>query len=194
MNQNNGNHRHVALVDVIEDETPAGETTTFYDSDNPVLKPAKQVVTGKGKSWKRSLIKWCFVLLLIGSGAVALYLLVRVNRVPVRVQADATSDAQRAKSRSEASNSENNLTAEAITIARQASGNDASASNNAPPTASPNPSPAPSPSQVFTPGRNLAFTETYPRSTKRSPVMVQPVMPTNSKPAILISRHRRRVI
>lgn len=157
MNQNNGNHRHVALVDVIEDETPAGETTTFYDSDNPVLKPAKQVVTGKGKSWKRSLIKWSFVLLLIGSGAVALYLLVRVNRVPVRVQADATSDAQRAKSRSEASNSENNLTAEAITIARQASGNDASASNNAP-TASPNPSPAPSPSQGFTPGRNLAFT------------------------------------
>jgi hypothetical protein len=72
------------------------------------------------------------------------------------VQADATSDAQRAKSRSEASNSENNLTAEAITIARQASGNDAS--NNAPPAASPNPSPAPSPSQVFAPGRNLAFT------------------------------------
>ena len=158
MNQNNGSHRHVALVDVIEDETPAGETTTFYDSDNPVLKPAKQVVTGKGKSWKRSLIKWCFVLLLIGSGAVALYLLVRVNRVPVRVQADAGSDAQRAKSRSEASNSENNLTAEAITIARQTSGNDASAPNNAPPTASPNPSPAPSPSHVFTPGRNLAFT------------------------------------
>src|SRR6185295_18218509 len=156
MNQNNGNHRHAALVDVIDEETSAGETTTFYDSDNPVLKPAKQVVTRIGKSWKRSLIKWCFILLLVGSGALALYLLVRVNRVPVRVQADAGSDAQRAKSRSEASNSENNLTAEAITIARQGSGNDAS--NNAPPAASPNPSPAPSPSQMFTPGRNLAFT------------------------------------
>lgn len=156
MNRNNGNHRHAALVDVIEDETSSGETTTFYDSANPVLKPAKQVVTRKDKSWKRTLIKWCFILLLVGSGAVALYLLVRVNRVPVRVQADAGSDAQHAKSRSEASNSENNLTAEAITIARQASGNDAS--NNASPSSSPNASPFPSPSQVFTPGRNLAFT------------------------------------
>jgi hypothetical protein len=156
MNQNNGHNRSVAVVDAIEEEATTDETTTLYDSDNPVLKPAKQVVTGKGKSWKRSLLKWCFILVLIGGGAVALYLVTRVNRVPVRVQADAGSDPQRAKSKAEGGNSENNLTAEAITIARQASGNDAS--SNAASSASPNPSPAPSPSQVFTPGRSLAFT------------------------------------
>jgi hypothetical protein len=108
---------------------------------------------------KRSLIKWCFILLLIGGGALALYLLVKVNRVPVKVQADAaSSEAQRNKARTEGNNSENNLTAEAITIARQASGNDVSATNNAQPNASPNPSPVPSPAQRFTAERSLAFT------------------------------------
>src|SRR6266536_1469855 len=100
MNQNHGNHGRVAVADLIDHESPASESTTFYDSEEEVLKPAKQIVTGKGKSWKRSLIKWCCILLLIGSGAVALYLLVRVNRVPVKVQADAgSSEAQRSKSR-----------------------------------------------------------------------------------------------
>ena len=158
MNQN-GNHRSVSVVDVVEAEPRADETTALHDSNDPVLKPAKETVTGKGKSWKRSLIKWCCILLLIGSGAVALYLLVRVNRVPVRVQADASSsEAQRSKTRSEGNNSENNLTAEAITIARQASGNDVSTANNAQPNASPYPSPAPSPGQRFTLERSLAFT------------------------------------
>jgi AraC family transcriptional regulator of adaptative response/methylated-DNA-[protein]-cysteine methyltransferase len=31
MNQNNGNHRRVALVDVIEDEIPAGETRSYAE-------------------------------------------------------------------------------------------------------------------------------------------------------------------
>src|SRR5262245_53484999 len=159
MNQNNGNHSRIAVADFIDCETPASESTIFDDPDEPVLKAAKQIVTGKGKSWKRSVIKWCFILLLIGSGAIALYLLVRVNRVPVKVQADASSsEAQRNKARGEGNNSESNLTAEAITIARQASGNDASAANNAQPNASPNPSPVPSPVRLFTPGRNLTFT------------------------------------
>lgn len=159
MNHNNGNHSRVAVAELIDHEGRASESTSLYDSDEPVLKPAKQIVTGKGKSWKRSLIKWCCILLLIGSGAVALYLLVRVNRVPVKVQADAsTSEAQRSKARSEGNNSESNLTAEAINIARQASGNDASGANNAQPNASPNPSQVPSPARIFTAGRTLTFT------------------------------------
>ena len=75
MNQNNGNHSRVAVADLIDPEHAAPETTTYYDPDEPVLKPAKPVVAGKGKSWKRSLIKWCCILLLIGGGALALYLL-----------------------------------------------------------------------------------------------------------------------
>src|SRR5438045_2849624 len=132
MNQNNGNHSRVAVADLIDPEHAAPETTTYYDPDEPVLKPAKPVVAGRGKSWKRSLIKWCCILLLIGGGAIALYLLVRVNRVPVKVQADSgRNEPQRNNSRIEGNNSENNLTAEAITIARQASGNDVPAANNA---------------------------------------------------------------
>lgn len=159
MNQNNGNHGRVAVADLIESESPAPDSTTYYDPDEPILKPAKPVVAGRGKSWKRSLIKWCCILLLIAGGALALYLLVKVNRVPVKVQANSgSSEAQRNKARSEGNNSENNLTAEAITIARQASGNDVSAANNAQPNASPNPSPVPSPAQRFASERSLAFT------------------------------------
>src|SRR6476659_6278757 len=98
MNQNNGNHSRVAVADLIDPEHATPETTTYYDPDEPVLKPAKPVVAGNRKSWKRSLIKWCCILLLIGGGAIALYLLVKVNRVPVRVQAGSGSgEAQRNK-------------------------------------------------------------------------------------------------
>src|SRR4029077_16823284 len=99
--------------------------------------------------------------LLIGSGAVALYLLTRVNRVPVKVQADArTAETQRAKER-DGGKSENNLTAEAINIARQASGNDAADPNKASASASPNPSPTQSPSQFLKDGRSYAYTGNF---------------------------------
>src|SRR5260370_27559278 len=112
MNQNNGNHRNVALVDVIEDDSPQSQTTsTFYDASNPILKPAKPTDAVKKRSWKRKLIGWCFILLLIGGGAVALYLLLRVNRVNVRVQADSRRDAQNVKPKNDSNNSENGFTA-----------------------------------------------------------------------------------
>ena len=86
-----------------------------------------------------------------------MYLLLRVNRVNVRVQADARPDSQNAKPKTESANSENGLTAEAINIARNASGTD-----TANPTASPGASPAPSPSMVANNGRNLSFTLNSP--------------------------------
>jgi hypothetical protein len=86
-----------------------------------------------------------------------LFLLLRVNRVNVRVQADARPDSQNAKPKTDSANSENGLTAEAINIARNASGTD-----TAIPTASPGASPAPSPSMVANNGRNLSFTLNSP--------------------------------
>ena len=154
----NGNHHSVALLDVVENETPETQTGPFYDSDNPVLKPAKAVDAGKRKSWKRKLIGWCFILLLIGGGAVALYLLLRVNRVPVRVQADSRRDPQNAKSKNDANNSENGLTSDAINIARAAAGTDTATANHSNPASSPNPSPVPSPTLTLSNGRNLSFT------------------------------------
>src|SRR5258708_1303867 len=106
----NGNHRDIALVDVIDPDIPQTQTATFYDSNNPAVKPAREADTGKEKGWKRKLIGWCFILLLVGGGAVALYLLLRVNRVPVRVQVDSRRDSQTAKSKSDANSSENGLT------------------------------------------------------------------------------------
>jgi hypothetical protein len=157
MNQN-GKHRDVALVDVIEDDAQQTETSTFYDSNNPVLMPAKQIDIEKNKSWKRKLIGWCFVLLLIAGGAVALYLLLRVNRVNVRVQADSRRDAQNAKPKNDSNNSENGLTADAINIVRAATGTDTTTPNTANPTASPNTSLLPSPSLALNVGHNLSFT------------------------------------
>jgi hypothetical protein len=162
MNHNNGNHRGVSVVEVVDDETRTNGAAPFHASDDSVLKAAKETTIGKGKSWKGSLIKWCLIVLLIGSGAVALYLLTRVNRVPVKVQADArTADTQRAKERDDAGKSENNLTAEAITIARQASGNDAADPNKASASPSPNPSPTQSPSQFLKDGRSYAYTGNF---------------------------------
>src|SRR5437660_175371 len=115
MNQNNGNHR-LAAVDVIEeDRAPEQIESTFYDSNNPELKPAKQVAVSK-KGWRRKLVSWCFILLLIFGGAVALYLLLRINRVDVKVQADSRRSAQSPTPNATSNNPDNMLTAEAINI------------------------------------------------------------------------------
>jgi hypothetical protein len=161
MNQNNGNHHGVSVAEVVDSQTRADVRTPFHASDDAVLKPARETASGKGKIWKRSLMKWFLILLLIASGAVVLFLLTRVNRVPVKVQADAKTDTQRAKEREETGKSENNLTAEAINIAREASGNDAADPNKTRANASPNPSPTQSPAQFLKDGRSLAYTSNY---------------------------------
>src|SRR5581483_11238061 len=129
-----------------------GSGTNFSDPKNPILQPAKQVDSGKKKSWKRKLISLCLVMLLIGGAAVALYLLLRVNRVNVRVDADA---------RRESVNAENVVTAEAIDIARAASGPDTGSVNRSNSTISPNGSPTPTPSPGGTGSRNLAYTGNF---------------------------------
>ena len=157
MNQNNGHHR-LSAVDVIEEErAPEQPATSFYDASSPEFKPARQTDVRRKKSWKRKLVGWSVVLLLICGAAVALYLLLRVNRVNVRVQADARPDSQNAKPKTDSANSENGLTAEAINIARNASGTD-----TANPTASPGASPVPSPSVAANNARNLSFTLNSP--------------------------------
>src|SRR5262245_54991883 len=116
MNQNNGNHRHVGQLNVVED-VPSPSDRIFYDSNDPSLRPAKQV-PAKRRSWKRETIKWCFVMLLIVGGALALYLVTTVNRVRVRVQADSTPKS--AKQRGENNgDTESGLTSDAINIARE---------------------------------------------------------------------------
>src|SRR5713226_6100259 len=125
MDQSNGRHGNVSVIDLIEDDPQPEQTTAnFYDPSNPVLQPATKTEIGKKKSWKRKLIGWSFVLLLIGGGAVALYLLLRINRVNVKVQADSRPDVPSAKPKADANNPENGLTAEAINIARAATGAD----------------------------------------------------------------------
>jgi len=157
MNQNNGHHR-LSAVDVIEEERASEQTgSTFYDATSPEFRPAKQIDVRRKKSWKRKLVGWSVVSLLICGAAVALYLLLRVNRVNVKVQADTRPDPQNARAKSDSTNSENGLTSEAINIARNASGTD-----TANPTASPGASPAPSPSMVANNDRNLSFTLNSP--------------------------------
>src|ERR1700682_1118680 len=158
MNQNNGNHRSVAVVDAIEEDHSPDETAnTFYDSGNPMLKSVKQTSTGK-KAWRRKLILWCFLLLVMAGGAIGLYLLLKVNRVNVKVQADSRRDVQTAKGKTESSNSENGMTADAINIARTAAGADTERSGSPKSTATPTASPVLSPSPAIIVGRSLSFT------------------------------------
>lgn len=157
MNQNNGHHR-LSAVDVIEEEPAPHQTgTSFYDATSPEFRPAKQIDVRRKKSRKRKLVGWSVVSLLICGAVVALYLLLRVNRVNVKVQADTRPDPQNARPKSDSTNSENGLTSEAINIARNASGTD-----TANPTTSPGASPAPSPSMVANNNRNLSFTLNSP--------------------------------
>src|SRR5260370_1843312 len=91
MNQN-GNRDHVAVVDVIDEDTQQHEKAApFYDPSIPALKPAKEVDSGQKKSWKRKLISWSVVLLLIGGSPVALYQLLEVNLVNLKVESHSPS-------------------------------------------------------------------------------------------------------
>jgi hypothetical protein len=160
MSETNGNRRRLS-VDVIENDMQ-DESGTFYDPTNPVFAPPKQSDTNNKKARKRKLIGWCFVLFLIAGGALALYLLLRVNHVNVRVQADPRREPLSAKTEPSRTPSENGLSAEAINIARQAIGNDVATATNANPIPSPNASPTVSPSPGANVSRVLSYTDNSP--------------------------------
>jgi hypothetical protein len=167
MSQTNGdgNRRQLSSTDLAVIETaPPGEqaVSSFYDASNPTLAPAKPVGSAKQKSWKRKLIGWGLVLLLIGGGVLALYLLLKINRVHVLVQADSRRDNQNAKAKSDSKNSENVLTEDAIKIARAASGIDQTSSNNT--------NPVPSPSASATPVPHGNGAQNYSYTGNLSPV------------------------
>ena len=62
----NGNNRRGTGADVLEDvHQDVQSETAFYDPSNPVLAPAKEITTGKRKNWKRKLMGWSFVVLLL---------------------------------------------------------------------------------------------------------------------------------
>lgn len=135
----NGNDRGLTGIDVLEDANQKAETdAAFYHPSNPVFAPAKEINTSKKRSWKRKLIGWGFVAMLLVISGLVLYALLKINRVDVKVLADNRRDPATAKNESSKNDSESGLSAEAINIAREAMGTD---SSNAKPSASPNPSP-----------------------------------------------------
>ena len=158
--EQNGHHRSVAVVDLEERESEQTRTS-FYDASNPVLQPAAPPPeTRKKKSWKRKLIGFLIVALIVVGAVMALYMLLRVKRVPVTVQADSRKSGQELKPKSNAGTSESVLTEEAINLARTASGTDNVASSKANPMASPNASPTP-PANTGK-ARDLTFTVNSP--------------------------------
>ena len=85
----NGNNRRVAATDFLEDvHQDVLSEAAFYDPSNPVLAPAKPIPTSKKKTWKRKLIGWGFVALLLVIGGFVLYALLKINHVDVKVLAD----------------------------------------------------------------------------------------------------------
>src|SRR5687768_12333582 len=125
-------------------DSPDPNQNGFFDSKNLELAPPKDNATQKKKPWKRKLIGWCFILLIIAAGVFALYLLLRVKNVDVRVQADSQGKSQGTKTDASTNKSETGLSAEAINIARGALGADPTptpnaALNNASATALPSP-------------------------------------------------------
>jgi hypothetical protein len=141
------------------DDSPDGNQNGFFDSNNPEFSPPKDNATQKKKPWKRKLIGWCFILLIIAAGVFALYVLLRVKRVDVRVQADSQRSSQSAKTDGSTNKSETGLSAEAINIARGALGADPTPTPN---TASNNASATASPSPTSGTQRQLSYTDNSP--------------------------------
>lgn len=132
----NGDNHRAASVDVREDDQQS--TSTFYDPSNPDFAPPKQVDQTKQKNRKRKLIVSCFVFLLLAGAGLALYQLLKVNRVNVKVQADPRADARSTKAKGDSVGSENSLSAEAVNITRAALGSDTtSPGDNSTPSATP---------------------------------------------------------
>ena len=154
-------NKELGKITIVDDEHSAdgnGAGDRLLDTNNPVLQPAKDPDAKKKTTWKRKLIGWSVILLLVGAGVGALYLLMRVNRVNVTVNADSRRNAQSTKPQTEVTNSDSALTADAINMARTAAGADANTQPRN--SASPVPSPAPSPGP--TRGHNVDFTGNSP--------------------------------
>ena len=141
------------------DDSPDRNGNGFFDSNNPEFSPPKDNATQKKKPWKRKLFGWCFILLIIAAGVFVLYLILRVKRVDVRVQADSQRSSQGAKTQPSPNNSENGLSAEAINMARGALGADPTPTPN---TASTNASATASPSPTSGTQRQLSYTDNSP--------------------------------
>ncbi len=132
----NGNNHRAAGVDVLEGDQQS--TSAFYDPSNPLFAPPKQIDKAKQKTRKRKLIILCFVFVLLAGGGLALYQLLKVNRVNVKVQADSRRDAQNPKTKGDSKSSENSLSTEAVNITRTALGSDnATPGNSSTPSATP---------------------------------------------------------
>jgi hypothetical protein len=156
MKESNRNNGRVSIE--LVDDPPDRDRDSFLDSNSPEFSPPKETAINK-KPWKRKLIGWCFILLIIVAGVFALYILLRVKRVDVRVQADSQRASQTAKAEPSPKNTEGGLSAEAINIAREAVGPDATTVLN---SASTNASPSPSPIAAQHAQRTLSYTDNSP--------------------------------
>lgn len=146
MSQTNNFHGNdksprAAVIDFVDDDQQPD--SAFYDPDNPMLAPPKQIDKTKKTSRKRRLIIFCFICVLLVGGGLALNQLLAVNRVNVKVQADTRRDAQNAKG--ESNSSESSLSTEAVDITRQALGSDTSTPGN---TSTPSATPSLSQSSI----------------------------------------------
>src|SRR5690242_18884032 len=130
MQEVNDNGRRVSVG--LVDETPSPESRPFFDPTAPEFSAPKEKATDRKKPWKRKLIGLCLILMVIAAGVFALYILVRVKHVDVRVQAGSQRGPQTPKTES-SPKSESGLSADAINIARQAIGADPTTVSNTTP-------------------------------------------------------------
>ena len=158
MNQQNQDLNRVIIASGEYSADGNGAGGNLLDTNNPILQPPKDPDTKTKKTWKRKLIVWSVILLLIGAGVGALYLLVRTQRVNVTVNAESRKNTQTTKPQSEVTNSDTALTADAINMVRSAAGTDA----NTPPRNSASPVPSPTSSPGPTQNRKIDFTGDSP--------------------------------
>src|SRR5438128_1885522 len=110
----NGNNHGLSVAEAVETDSHQSQgESAFYDPSNPVLAPAREIIQSKRKNWKRRLIGWSLVALLLVGGAFVLYSLLKIKHVDVKVLADNRREGLSAKPESAPSKTENGLSAEA---------------------------------------------------------------------------------
>lgn len=137
----NGN-QHRTATQVLADNPKSNGGLS--DPNNPNLAAPKENDLAKPKRKRRRLLLLCLSFVMLGGACLILYRLTRVNRVNVKVQADARNDKRPPTNGGHGKGSDNDESNDAVKLALEALQNRNGATNNGGLTSTPTPTPSPS--------------------------------------------------
>lgn len=137
--ENGNQHRSVPQVLADNRKSDGG----LSDPNNPNLAAPKETDLAKPKKRRRRLLLLCLSFVMLTGACLMLYRLTKVNRVNVKVQANARNETQGIRNGGQAKGSDNNESNDAVKMALEALQNRNGTTNNGGSTSTPTPTPSP---------------------------------------------------